>query len=62
MTLLIPAIEHPDQDPLSWMSDEQYVAYQRLLDDELTGRYRRGITPPGMTPIPSTVSELEPPF
>lgn len=62
MTLLIPAYDYPGQDALCWMSDEQYVAYQRLLDDELTGYYRRGITPPGMTPTPSAVAELEPPF
>lgn len=45
------------------MSDQGYAAYQRGLDDELTERYyARGLTPPGMTPPPSTVAGLEPPF
>ena len=41
MTLLIPAYDYPTRDSLCWMSGEQYVACRRLLDDELTGYYRR---------------------
>jgi hypothetical protein len=53
----------PDQEPISWMSDEQYVTYQRRIDDELTKRfYSQGLIPPAMTPMPSTLAELEPPF
>ncbi|MGH3778371.1 MAG: hypothetical protein ACRDRR_21955 [Pseudonocardiaceae bacterium] len=61
MTVLTSAHQHPVD--LSLMSDEDYVAYQRGLDDELTERYyARGLTPPGMTPLPSTLAQLEPPF
>jgi hypothetical protein len=45
------------------MSDEQYVTYQRRIDDELTNCfYSQGLIPPALTPMPSTVAELEPPF
>ncbi|MGH3844826.1 MAG: hypothetical protein ACRDS0_25820 [Pseudonocardiaceae bacterium] len=58
MTVLTSATEHH----LSLMSDQDYLAYQRGFDDELTEYYVRGLTPPGMTPLPSTLTELEPPF
>ncbi len=45
------------------MSDAEYDAYQRGLDDELTDLYySHGLTPPGMTPMPTALAELEPPF
>ena len=48
---------------LSVMSDQDYLAYQRGLEDELAKRYyARGLIPPGMTPLPSTVAALVPPF
>ncbi|MGH3781153.1 MAG: hypothetical protein ACRDR6_28460 [Pseudonocardiaceae bacterium] len=60
MTVLTNA--HHQSVDLSMMSDQDYVAYQRGLDDELIERYyARGLTPP-MTPLPSTLAELEPPF
>lgn len=63
MTFPTTAYQHPDQDVISWMSDEQYLAYQRCFDDELIERYySQGLTPPGMTPMPSAVAGLEPPF
>ncbi|MGH3527215.1 MAG: hypothetical protein ACRDQG_02080 [Pseudonocardiaceae bacterium] len=61
MTVLTSATQHPVD--FSLMSDQDYVAYQRGRDDQLTERYyARGLTPPGMTPLPSTLTELEPPF
>ena len=45
------------------MSDEQYVTYQRRIDDELTTCfYSQGLIPPALTPMSSTVAELEPLF
>ncbi|MGH3769418.1 MAG: hypothetical protein ACRDTX_30440 [Pseudonocardiaceae bacterium] len=60
MTILTSTHHHPVD--LSLMSDQDYLVYQRGLDDELTEYYVRGLTPPGMTPLPSTLTELEPPF
>lgn len=61
MTVLTSTHQQPMD--FSLMSDQGYAAYQRRLDDELTERYyARGLTPPGMTPPPSTVAGLEPPF
>ncbi|MGH3718709.1 MAG: hypothetical protein ACRDRI_07685 [Pseudonocardiaceae bacterium] len=60
MTVLTSTHPHP---VFSLMSDQDYLAYQRDLDDQLTERYyARGLTPPVMTPLPSTLAELEPPF
>ncbi len=60
MTVLTSAHQQPVD--FSWMSDEDYVAYLRGLDDELIERYyARGLTPP-MTPLSSALAELEPPF
>ncbi|MGH3822133.1 MAG: hypothetical protein ACRDRA_04730 [Pseudonocardiaceae bacterium] len=60
MTVLTSTHLHPVD--LSLMSDQEYLAYQRGLDDELTEYYVRGLTPPGMTPLLSTLTEFEPPF
>lgn len=61
MTVLTSAHQHPED--VSLMSDQDYLAYQRDLDDELTERYYAlGLTPPGMTPMSSILAELEPPF
>jgi hypothetical protein len=61
MTVLSSAHLHPVD--LSLMSDQGYVAYQRGLDDELSERYYAlGLTPLDMTPLPSTLAELVPPF
>ena len=60
MTVATNAHLHPVD--LSLMSDQDYLAYQRNLDDELSEYYLRRLTPPGMTALPSTLTELEPPF
>lgn len=61
MTPTITTVAHPD---VSLMSDEDYLAYQRALDDQLAERYySRDLTPPGMTPMPiTTLADLQPPF
>ncbi|MGH3856559.1 MAG: hypothetical protein ACRDR6_24335 [Pseudonocardiaceae bacterium] len=60
MTVLTNAHQQPVD--FSLMSDQDYVAYQRGLDDELIDRYyARGLTPP-MTPLSSVLAELDPPF
>lgn len=52
--------QHPNQDPISWMSDEQYVTCQRRSDDELIERfYSQGLIPP---PWRRCRARLEPPF
>jgi hypothetical protein len=59
MTCTTTACHHLDD----LMSDEEYVAYQRGIDDELIDLYySRGLTPPGMAPMPIILAELEPPF
>ena len=60
MTVATSAYQHPVD--LSLMSDQDFLAYQRGLDDGLSEYYVRGLTPPGMTALPSTRTELEPPF
>jgi hypothetical protein len=61
MTVLASA--HLNPVNLSLMSDQDYVVYQRGLDDELSERYyAQGLTPLGMTPLLSTVAVLVPPF
>ncbi len=60
MTCTITAVADLD---VSLMSEQEYIAYQRCLDDQLTDRYySRGLTPPGMTPMPTTLTDLQPPF
>jgi hypothetical protein len=59
---LSTVIEHFDDDT-SLMSDEEYDAYLSRLDDELNEcYYSRGLTPPGMTPMPAHLADLTPPF
>jgi hypothetical protein len=42
------------------MSDEQYVTYQRRVDESSPNRfYSQVLMPTAMTPMPSTVTELE---
>ena len=53
---------HQHSVDLSLMSDQDYLIYQRDLDYGLSEYYLRGLTPPGMTALPSTLTELEPPF
>ena len=60
MTVLTSAHQQPAD--FSLMSDEDYVAYLRGLDDELTERYyARGLTPP-LTTLSSALAELAPPL
>jgi hypothetical protein len=61
MTVLTSTHQQPAA--LSSLSDQDYLAYWQGLDDELAERYyARGLTPPGMTPLPSGLTELAPPF
>lgn len=61
MTPTIVTVAHPDD--ISLMSDEQYIAYQRGLEDQLIERYyARNLTPPGMTSMPAVLATLDPPF
>lgn len=60
MTCTTTARRHLDD--FSLMSDEEYVAYQRGLEDELDLYYSHGLTPPWVTPMPTVLAELEPPF
>jgi hypothetical protein len=61
MTYTSTVIKHFDE--ISLMSEEEYVAYLSLLDDELNERYySQGLTPPGMTPMPAAFVDLTPPF
>ena len=61
MTVLTITHQHPGE--LSLLSDQDYLAYWRGLEDELTERYHaRGLTSPGMTPLPSSLTALAPPF
>ena len=63
MTLPTSTDQQPDSHHLSWMSDEQYVTHQRRVDEEISKRfYDHGLVPPGVTPMPSAVARLEPPF
>jgi hypothetical protein len=48
---------------VSLMSELEYVAYQRGLEDQLIERYyARGLPAPGMTSLPSALADLQPPF
>lgn len=61
MTVLTSAYHHVVEPSL--LCDHDYLAYWRARDDELTERYyTRGLTPPGMSPLPSTPLALVPPF
>lgn len=60
MTPTITTVEHLD---VSLMSEQEYIAYQRGLEDQLIERYySRDLTPPGMTPMPRALADLQPPF
>ncbi|MFN2496156.1 MAG: hypothetical protein ABR608_09665 [Pseudonocardiaceae bacterium] len=61
MTCTTTACHHLDD--FSLMSDQEYVAYQRGLEDELIDLYySHGLSPPWVTPMPTVLAELEPPF
>lgn len=60
MTPTITTLADPD---VSLMSELEYVAYQRGLEDQLIERYyARDLPAPGMTSLPSALADLQPPF
>jgi hypothetical protein len=60
MTPMITTIADLD---VSLMSEQEYLAYQRGLEDQLIERYySRDLTPPGMTSPPNALADLQPPF
>jgi hypothetical protein len=60
MTCTSTTVEHVDD--ISLMSEEEYATYLGRLDDELIERYySRGLTPE-MTPMPTVLTDLTPPF
>ncbi|MGH3777004.1 MAG: hypothetical protein ACRDRR_14965 [Pseudonocardiaceae bacterium] len=61
MTCTTTACHHLDD--FSLMSDQEYVAYQRGLEDELIDLYySHGLTPPWVTSMPTVLAELKPLF
>lgn len=60
MTPMITTLADLD---VSLMSEQEYLAYQRGLEDQLVERYyARDLTPPGMTSLPRALADLQPPF